>query len=44
MLVGPFVVMVQKQDGSSNGCISSYMMITRLGASATQFETLFYPF
>ena len=43
-LGSPYVGMVRKQDGGSNGCISNYTTITWLGASVTHFETLFYPF
>ena len=43
-LVSPFVGMARKQDGGSNGCISNYTTITRIGASVTHFEALFYPF
>ena len=43
-VVSPYVGMAQKQDGSSNGCISNYTIITRLGVSVMHFEALFCPF
>ena len=42
-VVSPYVGMVRKQDGGSNGCISNYRIITQLGASVVHFETLFCP-
>ena len=44
MVVRPYVGMMQKQDGGSNGCTSNYKTITRLEASVTHFELVFYPF
>ena len=43
-LVSPYVGMARKQDGGSNGCISNYTTVTRLGVSVTHFEALFYHF
>ena len=43
-LVSPYVEMSRKQDGGSNGNISNYTTITRLGASVTHFEAIYYPF
>ena len=36
--MSPYVGMVQKQDGSSNGCISNYTAITWLGMNVTHFD------
>ena len=40
MVVSPYVGMAQKQKGSSNGCISNYMTITRLGMGFVRFKAL----
>ena len=37
MVVSPYVGMTRKQDGGSNGCISNYTAITRLGAGVARF-------
>ena len=40
-VLSPYVGMVRKQDGGSNGCIiGNYTTITRLGASVTHFAFL----
>ena len=36
-VVSPYVGMAQKQGVGSNGCISNYTAITRLGAGVTHF-------
>ena len=41
MLVNPYVGIVRKLDGGSNGYISNYTTTTRLGASVTHVEASF---
>ena len=38
--MSPYVETARKQEGGSNGYISNYATITRLGASVTHFEVL----
>ena len=42
-VVSPYVWIAGKQDGDSNGCISNYTTITRLGEGFARFSYIEHP-